>query len=83
MGMGENIDDDIRATLERVMERVHARWEASGMTLDQLGQKMGYPAETARKSAWQFLQKTKDPRLSMLKRCAKAFDIQLTRLLKD
>jgi len=31
-----------------------------------------YPKETARKSAWQFLNKTNDPRLSMLRKFAAA-----------
>jgi hypothetical protein len=34
---------------------VRTRFERSEMTLDDLGLKMGYPKETARKSAWQFL----------------------------
>jgi len=44
----------------------------SGLSLDQLGLEMGYPKESARKSAWQFLNKTNDPRLGMLRKFAKA-----------
>ena len=55
-----------------VMERVRARFEESGLSLHDLGMKMGYPEESARKSAWQFISKTGDPRLSMLHRFAKA-----------
>jgi len=55
-----------------VMVVVRARFEKSKLSLDELGLKMGYPKDSARKSAWQFMHKTKDPRLSMLRRFAKA-----------
>jgi transcriptional regulator with XRE-family HTH domain len=54
------------------MEEVRARFEKSRLSLDELGVRMGYPKETARKSAWQFLNKTNDPRLSMLRKFASA-----------
>jgi hypothetical protein len=38
------------------MTNVGTRFERSEMTLDDLGLKMGYPKETARKSAWQFVK---------------------------
>ena len=51
------------------------------MTLDELGRKMGYPEQTARKSAWQFLRQTNDPRLSMLRKFAKAAGVSLRDLV--
>jgi hypothetical protein len=42
---------------------------------------MGYPPESARKSAWQFIAKTDDPRLSMLERFAKAMEMDVKELL--
>jgi hypothetical protein len=39
------------------MPRLRARFEKSGMSLHALGVAMGYPEDSARKSAWQFLQK--------------------------
>jgi transcriptional regulator with XRE-family HTH domain len=66
-----------------VMEAVRARFERSKMTLDDLGTKMGYPAATARKSAWQFIHKTNDPRLSMLRKFAGAVGVKLSALLRD
>jgi len=42
---------------------------------------MGYPPQSARKSAWQFIEKTSDPRISMLKRFAKAMGISVKSLL--
>ena len=62
---------------------LHARtlFEKSGLTLDQLGQAMGYSGAVARKSAWQFLNKTSDPRLSMLRRFAAAVGVPLAELV--
>jgi hypothetical protein len=55
-----------------VMAEVRARFEKSKLSLDELGLRMGYPKESARKSAWQFIHKTNDPRLSMLRKFATA-----------
>jgi transcriptional regulator with XRE-family HTH domain len=65
-----------------VMARVRTLFEKSGLSLDDLGQKMGYEGDTARKSVWQFLNKTTDPRLSMLQRFADALGISVVDLLK-
>jgi transcriptional regulator with XRE-family HTH domain len=69
--------------MEPTMEKIVAMFEASGKTLDQLGQEMGYDPDSARKAAWQFLKKTSDPRLSMLKRFAKAMDISIEELVAE
>ena len=66
-----------------VMEAVRARFEKSRLTLDELGTKMGYPPATARKSAWQFIQKTNDPRMSMLRKFAGAVGMKLSALVKE
>jgi transcriptional regulator with XRE-family HTH domain len=63
------------------MAQVRARFEESGLSLHDLGLKMGYPEDSARKSAWQFNQKTGDPRLSMLSRFAKALGVSVKDLL--
>jgi hypothetical protein len=55
-----------------VMVAVRTRFEKSKLSLDELGTKMGYPKDSARKSAWQFIHKTNDPRLSMLRKFAAA-----------
>ena len=65
-----------------VMGRVRSLFEKSGLSLDDLGQKMGYEGDTARKSVWQFLNKTTDPRLSMLQRFADAMNVSLADLVK-
>ena len=43
---------------------------------------MGYSHETARKAAWQFLNKTSDPRFSMLQRFAEALNLSVADLIK-
>lgn len=69
-----------RAT--RPMDRVRQVFEKSGLSLEELGQRMGYTGDTARKAAWQFLNKTTDPRLSMLSRFADAMGLSLAELVK-
>jgi transcriptional regulator with XRE-family HTH domain len=64
-----------------IMKRILKMFEESGKSLDELGLAMGYTGEAARKSAWQFLRKTTDPRLSMLCRFAKAMGIDVKELL--
>ena len=66
-----------------VMAAARARFESSGRSLDEVGVEMGYPKESARKSVWQFLHKTKDPRLSMLRKFAAAVGVKLSTLVKD
>jgi hypothetical protein len=65
----------------QVMSKVRAQFEASGLSLHELGIRMGYPEESARKSAWQFIQKTDDPRVSMLQRFANAMNVPLADLM--
>jgi transcriptional regulator with XRE-family HTH domain len=62
--------------------RARVLFEKSGLSLEDLGQKMGYEGDTARKSAWQFLNKTADPRLSMLQKFADALGITMVDLVK-
>jgi transcriptional regulator with XRE-family HTH domain len=64
-----------------IMTKVLKLFEKSGKSLDELGLAMGYPPESARKSAWQFLRKTTDPRLSTLERFAKAMGMDVKDLL--
>ena len=64
------------------MAKVKALFEKSGLTMNDLGLKMGYPAETARQSVFQFL-KASDPHVSMLRKFAKAMNIPLEELLSE
>lgn len=70
-----------RKSIDPVMRTAVEIFEASGRSLDQLGRDMGYEGDTARKAAWQFLNKTADPRLSMLRRFARAMNIPLEELI--
>jgi transcriptional regulator with XRE-family HTH domain len=65
-----------------VMDRVRRIFDKSGLSLEELGKRMGYHGDAARKSAWQFLNKTIDPRLSMLQRFAEAVNVSLVDLVK-
>lgn len=58
------------------MARVRALFKDSGFSLVELGRRIGYPEETARQSAWQFMRTT-DPRVSMLRKFAQAMGIGL------
>jgi transcriptional regulator with XRE-family HTH domain len=58
-------------------------FKASGKTLDELGIGMGYEGEVARKSAWQFLNKVGDPRLSSVRRFAQAMGVPLSELVNE
>jgi transcriptional regulator with XRE-family HTH domain len=73
----------MEAEIDPVMVAVRARFEKSGLSLDELGTKMGYPKDSARKSAWQFIQRTNDPRVSMLRKFAGAVGIKLSALTKE
>ena len=64
------------------MERARLLFEKSGLSLDELGQRMGYSSGMARKSAWQFLNKTTDPRLSMIQKFADAMSLSVSDILK-
>lgn len=64
------------------MGRVRLLFEKSGLSLDELGQRMGYAGAAARKSAWQFLNKTTDPRLSMIQKFASALSLPLRDIIK-
>ena len=66
---------------DQVMGKVRAKFTESGKTYDELGLAMGYKADTARKSAWQFVARTTDPRLSMLLKFAEAMGIDAKELL--
>jgi len=63
------------------MEAVYERFEKSKLSLDELGLKMGYPKESARKSAWQFIHRTNDPRISMLRKFAAAVGTSVRNLM--
>jgi transcriptional regulator with XRE-family HTH domain len=72
-----------KGAMDPVMRRVVQLFEKSGKTLDELGTAMGADPGTARQTAWQFITKTGDPRISMLRRFAKAMGLTLQELISE
>ena len=64
------------------MPTVKILFKKSGMTLHSLGIAMGYDEGKARQAAFQFM-KSGDPRISMLRRFAKAMSVPLDELLVE
>lgn len=67
--------------VDPAMEAVRQRFEASEMTQQELGERMGYAPTTACQAVSQFL-KSGDPQISMLRRFADAVGIKIETLLK-
>jgi transcriptional regulator with XRE-family HTH domain len=70
---------------DQAMARVRIIWAAkqeAGWTMQRLGEAMGYSPAIARKSVHQFL-KSSDPRMSMLRRFAKAVGVKISTLAKE
>jgi transcriptional regulator with XRE-family HTH domain len=63
-------------TQDPSMKRVHKLFADSGMTQQELGEKMGYAPTSARQAVSQFL-KSGDPQVSMLRRFAKAVGVKI------
>lgn len=61
------------------MIKVRAIFKKSGLSLIELGKRMGYSDETARQAAWQFMQ-SHDPRMSMLRKFADAMGVSIDML---
>ena len=68
---------------ESVMEKARKSFDSSGLSLEELGRRMGYEEGTARRAAWQFLKKTSDPRVSMIYRFAEALEIPVEELVRS
>lgn len=67
--------------IDPVMTAVRERFERSGLTQQELGERMGYAPQSARQAVSQFLR-SGDPQISMLRRFAAAVGISLQTLLK-
>lgn len=72
----------MKASLAKsLIKKARLLFEESGMTLDELGQKMGHLPGTARRAAWQLFNKETDPRLSTIEALAKALGVHVRDLL--
>ena len=65
------------------MLRARQLFADSGLTLDELGQQMGYEGDVARKGAWRFLNMTADPRVSTLRKVADALGVRVADLFAE
>ena len=67
---------------EGVMNNIRNAFERSGMTLNELGEGLGYDGPTAKKRAWLLLYRTSDPRISTVLAVAQALRVNVTDLVK-
>ena len=65
-----------------VMDNIRNAFERSGMTLNELGEGLGYAGPTAKKRAWSLLYRTSDPRISTVLAVADALDVKICDLVK-
>lgn len=67
------------------MRRIKAAWQklqTAGWTQQRLGEAMGYPSASARKSVNQFLR-SKDPTVSVVRRFARAVGVRVVDLVGE
>ena len=69
-------------TASRVMDNIRNAFQRSGMTLDELGEGLGYEGPTARKRAWFLLHRTSDPRISTVLAVTEALGLRIGDLVK-
>ena len=61
----------------RVMDNIRNAFERSGITLNELGQGLGYDGPTATKRAWSLLYRTSDPRISTVLAVAQTLGVKI------
>ena len=66
----------------RVMDNIRNAFERSGMTLNELGEGLGYDGPTAKKRAWLLLYRTSDPRISTVIAVADTLGVKISDLVK-
>ena len=66
----------------RVMDNIRNAFERSGMTLNELGEGLGYDGPTAKKRAWLLLHRTSDPRISTVLAVAQTLGVKISDLVK-
>ena len=67
---------------DSVMDNMRTAFERSGLTLDQLGEGLGYEGPTARKRAWFLLHRTYDPRISTVLAVAQTLRVKIGDFVK-
>ena len=74
--IGKNMNAD------SVMDNIRNAFERSGMTLNELGEGLGYEGPTAKKRAWFLLYRTSDPRISTVLAVARTLGVKMNDLVK-
>jgi len=69
-----------KPTVDPVIQKTRKLFRKSGLTLEELGQRMGYRPGVGRRAAWQFLNRIGNPTLDALRRFAKAMEIDVKKL---
>ena len=67
---------------DSVMDNIRNAFERSGMTLNELGEGLGYEGPTAKKRAWLLLYRTADPRISTVLAVAHTLGVKMNDLAK-
>ncbi len=67
---------------DHVMDNTRNAFERSGMTLNELGEGLGYDGPTAKKRAWFLLYRTSDPRISTMIAVADTLRVKISDLVK-
>ena len=65
-----------------VMDNIRSAFERSGMTLNELGEGLGYSGPTAKKRTWFLLYRTFDPRISTVLAVAETLGVKISDLVK-
>ena len=65
-----------------VMDNIRTAFERSEITLNELGEGLGYDGPTARKRAWFLLYRTPDPRISTVLAVAETLGVKIEDLIE-
>jgi transcriptional regulator with XRE-family HTH domain len=60
-----------------IIAKAKKLFDKSGMTLEELGEKMGHESETARQKVWLLFNRTTDLRVSTVERLADALGVKV------
>jgi len=71
----------MKQTAQSILSKARKLMKKKGLTLDEVGVRMGYKPGSARRSVWQIFHETPDPRFSTLARLAQALEVPLRDLL--
>jgi hypothetical protein len=65
-----------------VMDNIRSAFDRSEITLNELGEGLGYDGPTARKRAWFLLYRTADPRISTVLAVVETLSVKIEDLVK-